>query len=66
VSGSPRHSVSVAGIILDNQSRVLAIRRRDTDHWQPPGGVLKLGETIIEGLRREGSGPAFPPGDASD
>ena len=49
----PRHSVSVAGIILDEQGRVLAVRRRDNGHWQPPGGVLELDETMPDGLRRE-------------
>jgi len=32
---------------------VLLIRRRDNQHWEPPGGVLELGETIQDGLRRE-------------
>lgn len=49
----PRHSVSVAGIVFDEHDRVLAIRRRDNDQWQPPGGVLELGETFEEGVRRE-------------
>lgn len=49
----PHHSVSVAGIVFDNRGRVLVIRRRDNDQWQPPGGVLELGETLDEGVRRE-------------
>lgn len=49
----PRHSVSVAGIVFDEHNRVLAIRRRDNDQWQPPGGVLELGETFEEGVQRE-------------
>jgi len=49
----PRHSVSVAGVIFDDHGRVLAIRRRDNNQWQPPGGVLELGETFEEGVRRE-------------
>lgn len=49
----PRHSVSVAGIVFDGHGRVLAIQRRDNDQWQPPGGVLELGETFEEGVRRE-------------
>jgi ADP-ribose pyrophosphatase YjhB (NUDIX family) len=32
---------------------VLLIRRRDNQHWEPPGGVLELGETIQDGVRRE-------------
>lgn len=48
-----RHSVSVAGIVLNERGEVLAIKRRDNGEWQPPGGVLELGETIEDGLRRE-------------
>jgi ADP-ribose pyrophosphatase YjhB (NUDIX family) len=49
----PRHSVSVAGITVDDHGRALLIRRRDNGRWEPPGGVLELGETIHDGLRRE-------------
>jgi 8-oxo-dGTP diphosphatase len=49
----PRHSVSVSGVILDDHGRMLLIRRRDNQHWEPPGGVLELDETIKDGLRRE-------------
>ena len=31
----------------------LLIQRRDNQRWEPPGGVLELGETIPDGLRRE-------------
>jgi 8-oxo-dGTP diphosphatase len=48
-----RHSVSVAGVITDDHGRALLIQRRDNQHWEPPGGVLELGETIPDGLRRE-------------
>ena len=50
---TPRHSVSVAGAVINGEGRVLAIRRRDNGHWEPPGGVLELDETIEEGLVRE-------------
>lgn len=49
----PRHSVSVAGVIVDEQGRALLIRRRDNLHWEPPGGVLELDEPIEAGLCRE-------------
>ena len=48
-----RHSVSVAGVVVDDQGRALIIQRRDNGHWEPPGGVLEHGETIEDGLRRE-------------
>ncbi len=49
----PLHSVSVAGIVLDESGRVLVIRRRDNGQWQPPGGVLELDETFEDGVVRE-------------
>ena len=48
-----RHSVSVAGILIDDQRRALLVRRRDNQHWEPPGGVLELDESITAGLCRE-------------
>ena len=50
---TPKHSVSVAAVITDDRGRALLIQRRDNGHWEPPGGVLELGETIEDGLRRE-------------
>lgn len=32
---------------------MLAIKRRDNGHWEPPGGVLQLDESIHDGLKRE-------------
>lgn len=49
----PQHSVSVAGIITDDHGRALLIQRHDNHRWEPPGGVLELGETIRDGVRRE-------------
>ncbi|MFS2295549.1 MAG: NUDIX domain-containing protein [Actinomadura sp.] len=48
-----RHSVSVAGVVVDDQGRALLIQRRDNGHWEAPGGVLEQDEDIITGLRRE-------------
>jgi ADP-ribose pyrophosphatase YjhB (NUDIX family) len=50
---TPRYSVSVAGVIADDHGRALLIQRADNRRWEPPGGVLELGETIHDGLRRE-------------
>ncbi|MUM03348.1 NUDIX hydrolase [Mycobacterium sp. CBMA 213] len=49
----PKHSVSVAGIVVDDQGRVLVIRRDDNGRWEPPGGVLELDESFEEGVCRE-------------
>lgn len=48
-----RHSVSVAAVVADEQDRALLVKRADNGHWEPPGGVLELGEDILTGLRRE-------------
>jgi ADP-ribose pyrophosphatase YjhB (NUDIX family) len=47
------HSVSVAAVITDDHGRALLIERRDNQRWEPPGGVLEVGESIQDGLRRE-------------
>ncbi len=53
MADSPRHSVSVAAVVVDDQERALLIRRRDNGHWEPPGGILELDEDILDGMRRE-------------
>lgn len=45
-------SVSVAGIVIDNEN-VLIIQRADNGAWEPPGGVLERGETYAQGVQRE-------------
>ncbi|MFC3982831.1 NUDIX hydrolase [Streptosporangium jomthongense] len=47
------HSVSVAGVIIDDQGRALLIQRRDNGHWEAPGGILERDEDIVSGLLRE-------------
>ena len=53
IISTSKHSVSVAAVITDDHDRALLIQRRDNHHWEPPGGVLELGETIEDGLRHE-------------
>ncbi|MEU6966230.1 NUDIX domain-containing protein [Kitasatospora aureofaciens] len=50
---TPLHSVSVAGVVVREDGRVLAIRRADNGAWEPPGGVLELAESVEDGVRRE-------------
>ncbi|MFD9066943.1 NUDIX hydrolase [Kitasatospora purpeofusca] len=50
---SPIHSVSVAGVVVRQDGRVLAIRRADNGTWEPPGGVLETAEDFEDGVRRE-------------
>ena len=53
MAATPKHSVSVAGIVVRDDDRVLVIRRNDNGHWEAPGGVLALGESFEDGVRRE-------------
>ena len=50
---SPKHSVSVAGVILNDDGKILIIQRADNSEWQIPGGVLELNESFSAGLKRE-------------
>jgi 8-oxo-dGTP diphosphatase len=50
---TPKHSVSVAGIVVRDDGRVLVIRRDDNGHWEAPGGVLELDESFEAGVQRE-------------
>src|SRR3954469_13147349 len=47
------HSVSVAGVVVDEAGRVLVIQRRDNGRWEAPGGILERDETFEEGVARE-------------
>ncbi|MER5885077.1 NUDIX hydrolase [Streptomyces sp. NPDC001941] len=47
------HSVSVAGVIVDDADRALLIKRRDNGKWEPPGGVVERDETLPDALQRE-------------
>lgn len=47
------HSVSVVGVVIREDGRVLVIRRADNGRWEPPGGVLERDEKIEVGVCRE-------------
>ncbi|WP_327396107.1 NUDIX hydrolase [Streptomyces phaeochromogenes] len=49
----PLHSVSVAGVVVREDGRLLAIRRADNGTWELPGGVLELSEAPEAGVTRE-------------
>jgi len=53
MAATPKHSVSVAGIVVRDDGRVLVIKRDDNGHWEAPGGVLELDESFESGVRRE-------------
>jgi len=53
MTATPQHSVSVAGIVVSDDGRVLVIKRDDNGHWEAPGGILELDESFEAGVRRE-------------
>ncbi|MBS4727529.1 NUDIX hydrolase [Mycobacterium sp. SM1] len=53
MAATPKHSVSVAGIVVRDDGRVLVIRRDDNGHWEAPGGILELDESFEAGVQRE-------------
>lgn len=50
---TPKHSVSVAGVVIREDDRVLVIKRNDNGRWEAPGGVLELDESFEAGVCRE-------------
>jgi 8-oxo-dGTP diphosphatase len=49
----PMHSVSVAGVVIDDRGRALLTQRRDSGQWEAPGGILERDEDVMTGLLRE-------------
>ncbi|WP_329127870.1 NUDIX hydrolase [Streptomyces sp. NBC_01465] len=45
--------MSVAGVVIREDGRALAIQRADNGAWEPPGGVLEIHESPEDGARRE-------------
>ena len=53
MADTPKHSVSVAGVVVRSDGTILVVQRRDNGNWEPPGGVLELDESFEEGVQRE-------------
>jgi 8-oxo-dGTP diphosphatase len=53
----PAHPlVGVGAVIVDARGRVLLVKRGTEPrkgHWSIPGGLLELGESLLDGVRRE-------------
>ncbi len=50
--------VGVGGVVI-SEGRVLLVRRGGPPlegEWSIPGGMLEMGETLLEGVRRELAG----------
>ena len=53
----PTHPlVGVGGIVFNARGNVLLVKRGNEPrkgHWSIPGGLLELGESLLEGVKRE-------------
>ncbi len=53
VGHRPLLMVGAAVLILDEQNRLLLMKRSDSGCWGPPGGAVELGEVVEMAARRE-------------
>ena len=53
IGNQPLIMVGSAVLVLDNQNRLLMMKRSDNGNWGVPGGAMELGETTEETARRE-------------
>jgi ADP-ribose pyrophosphatase YjhB (NUDIX family) len=53
IGHAPLLMVGAATLILDDQNRLLLMKRSDSGCWGPPGGAVELGEVVEEAARRE-------------
>jgi 8-oxo-dGTP pyrophosphatase MutT (NUDIX family) len=53
VFGRPTPIVVGDAAIIDDEGRILLVRRADNQRWVMPGGALEVGETPAEGVVRE-------------
>lgn len=53
----PTHPlIGVGGIVIDMHGHILLVKRGNEPrkgHWSIPGGLLEVGETLVEGVKRE-------------
>jgi ADP-ribose pyrophosphatase YjhB (NUDIX family) len=53
VGHEPIVMVGAAALIMDDQNRLLLMKRLDSGCWGPPGGAVELGEVVETAARRE-------------
>jgi 8-oxo-dGTP pyrophosphatase MutT (NUDIX family) len=53
VGHRPLLMIGAAVLILDEQNRLLLMKRSDSCCWGPPGGAVELGEVVETAARRE-------------
>lgn len=49
----PKHSVSVAAVVQNDDGQVLLIERADNGNWEIPGGIVEMEEDLLDALVRE-------------
>lgn len=53
IGHAPILMVGAAILIVDDQNRLLLMKRSDSGCWGPPGGATEPGEVVEEAARRE-------------
>ena len=53
VGHAPLLMVGATVLIVDQQDRLLLLKRSDSGCWGPPGGAVEPGEVVEEAARRE-------------
>jgi 8-oxo-dGTP pyrophosphatase MutT (NUDIX family) len=53
VGHAPLLMVGAAALIVDDQGRLLLMKRSDSGCWGPPGGAVEPGEAVETAARRE-------------
>ena len=53
VGHRPLLMVGATVLIMDNENRLLLLKRVDNEFWGPPGGAVELGEVVEEAAKRE-------------
>lgn len=53
IGHAPVLMVGAAVLILDDQNRLLLLKRSDSGFWGPPGGAVEPGEVVEEAAKRE-------------
>jgi ADP-ribose pyrophosphatase YjhB (NUDIX family) len=53
IGHAPLLMVGAATLVVDEQNRLLLLKRSDSGCWGPPGGAVELGEVVETAARRE-------------
>lgn len=49
----PTHIVAVGGVVVNDEGRILLVKNTYRGIWEYPGGQVEVGESLVDGLRRE-------------